>query len=78
MAALVGLGFGDKDHFDPHGPDFHCVDVSSYEDVAWKEKTCESCTVTFPKILEMKSKEVCVFLHYHNLEGDRVLSGLTD
>ena len=53
--------------FDPHSDRFHCVDVSSYEDVNWKEKTCEFCTPTYPKILETKTQEVCIFLYYYKL-----------
>ena len=53
--------------FDPHSDKFHCVDVSSYEDVNWKEKTCELCTATFPKFFEVKKQEVCIFLYYNNL-----------
>jgi hypothetical protein len=45
--------------FDPHSDQFHCVDVSSYEDVNWKEKTCELCDATFPKILTLHKKEIC-------------------
>ena len=53
--------------FDPHGDMIHCVDISSYEDVNWKEKTCEFCTPTYPKILETKTQEVCIFLYYYKL-----------
>ena len=53
--------------FDPHSDKFHCVDVSSYEDVNWKEKTCELCTATFPKIIEDKKEEASIILYYYNL-----------
>ena len=53
--------------FDPHSDHFHCVDVSSYEDVNWKEKTCELCTATFPKIIEDKEEEASIILYYYNL-----------
>jgi len=58
VSALVAIAAADKS-FDPHSDQFHCVDVSSYEDVNWKEKTCEQCTATFPKIIENKQEEVC-------------------